>query len=88
MPIEIICKYWAYIYTLEGKKKFYYILNAGLRSENYKLLLPFIKMMYEGIKRKVFKTVKNEKLYSGGIISNKELQKIKLLLRFYSVKIH
>ena len=45
MPIEIICKYWVYIYTLEGKKKFYYILNAGLRSENYKLLLPFIKMM-------------------------------------------
>ena len=80
MPIEIICKYWAYIYTLEGKnfnQNFYLILNAGLRDKNYKIFLPFIKMMYEGIKRKVFKTVKNEKLYSGGIISNKELQKIK-----------
>ena len=64
-----------------GKKfdqNFYPILNAGLRDKNYKIFLPFIKMMYEGIKRKVFKTVKNEKLYSGGIISNKELQKIKL----------
>ena len=80
MPIEIICKYWAYIYTLEGKKKFYYILNAGLRSENYKLFLPFIKMMYEGVKRKVFKPVTDQELYSGGVISNKELQNIQNIL--------
>ena len=80
MPIEIICKYWAYIYTLEGKNynhNFYLILNTGLRENFYKLFLPFIKMMYEGLKRKVFTSVKNEELYSGGIISNKELQKIK-----------
>ena len=80
MPIEIICKYWAYIYSLEGKirkQNFYYILNAGLREKYYKLFLPFIKMMYEGLKRKVFLPVKNQELYSGGVISNKELQKIK-----------
>ena len=80
MPIEIICKYWAYIYTLEGKNQhqnFYQILNSGLRDKNYKLFLPFIKMMYEGVKRNIFTSINDEDLYSGGIISNKELEKIK-----------
>ena len=80
MTIEIICKYWAYIYTLESKNydhNFFLILNKGLRDNIYKLFLPFIKMMYEGLKRKVFTSIKNEELYSGGIISNRELLKIK-----------
>jgi len=51
MPTEIICKYWVYVYTLE-KGKFYKILNSGLRMKKYKLFLPFVKMMYEGIKKK------------------------------------
>ena len=75
MPIEVICKYWAYIYTLE-KGKFYSVLNTGLRNKNYKIFLPFIKMMYEGIKRKVFTSITNKPLFSGGIISNKELQEL------------
>ena len=50
MPIEIICKYWMRIYTLE-KGKFYTILNNGLKEKKFKLFLPYIKMMYEGIKK-------------------------------------
>ena len=61
MPIEIICKYWAYIYTLE-EGKFYSALNEGLKKKRFKLFLPFIKMMYEGVRKKVFPTVTNEKL--------------------------
>ena len=76
MTNEIICKYWAYVYTLE-KGKFYQVLNSGLRKKKYKLFLPFIKMMYEGIKNSVFPTINNEKLYSGGIISNNELEKLR-----------
>ena len=76
MPIEIVCKYWAYIYTLE-KGKFFSVLNNGLRKKKFKLFLPFIKMMYEGIKRNVFTSIKDEVLYSGGIISNKELQELR-----------
>ena len=40
MPMEIICKYWAKIYTLESGK-FYSILNNGLREKklNYFYLL-------------------------------------------------
>ena len=34
-------------------------------------------MMYEGIKRNVFTSIKDEVLYSGGIISNKELQELR-----------
>ena len=51
MPIEIICKYWMRIYTLE-KGKFYTILNNGLKEKKFKLFLPYIKMMYEGIKKR------------------------------------
>ena len=51
MPVEIICKYWAKIYTLE-KGKFYAVLNHGLREKKFKLFLPFVKMMYEGVKKR------------------------------------
>ena len=73
MPIEIVCKYWAKIYTLEAGK-FYSILNKGLRDKKFKLFLPFVKMMYEGVKKKSLIPITNEKLYSGGIIMNKELE--------------
>ena len=76
MPIEIVCKYWARIYTL-NKGKFYANLNNGLREKKFKLFLPFIKMMYEGIKKKVFKSITNVKLYSGGFISNLELKTLR-----------
>jgi len=76
MPVEIICKYWAHVYTLE-KGKFYSVLNIGLKKNNFKLFLPFIKMMYEGLRRKVFHPFTKECLYSGGLISNIELQNLR-----------
>ena len=76
MPVEIICKYWANAYTLE-KGKFYSVLNIGLKKNNFKLFLPFIKMMYEGLRRKVFHPFTKECLYSGGLISNIELQNLR-----------
>ena len=76
MPVEIICKYWANAYTLE-KGKFYPVLNIGLKKNNFKLFLPFIKMMYEGLRRKVFHPFTKECLYSGGLISNIELQNLR-----------
>ena len=76
MPIEIICKYWAKIYTLESGK-FYSILNNGLREKKFKLFLPFIKMMYEGVNKKALNSISDEELYSGGLISNLELEKLR-----------
>ena len=76
MPVEIICKYWANAYTLE-KGQFYSVLNVGLKKNNFKLFLPFIKMMYEGLRRKVFHPFTKECLYSGGLISNIELQNLR-----------
>lgn len=65
MPIEILCKYWMRVYSIENGK-FFKILNTELRNKRYNLFLPFIKMSYEGLKRKVFDSTINEKLYSGG----------------------
>ena len=76
MPNEIICKYWAKIYTLENGK-FYSILNNGLREKKFKLFLPFIKMMYDGVNKKALNSISNEELYSGGLISNIELEKLR-----------
>ena len=78
MPNEIISKYWAYIYSLENNNNnFYLTLNLGLKNKKYKLFLPFIKMMYEASIKKYFPYVQNEKLYSGGLISKKELEKLR-----------
>ena len=76
MPIEIVCKYWARIYTSQNGQ-FYSVLNNGLKKNNFLLFFPFIKMMYEGIRKKIFSSVINLKLYSGGIISKIELEKLK-----------
>ena len=45
--------------------------------KNYKLFLPFVKMMYEGVKKKVFTSISNKPLYSGGAISNRELEELR-----------
>ena len=79
MPIEIICKYWLRVYTL-ANPKFYSILNYELKNKRFKLFLPLIKMSYEGVKRKVFDSKINEKLYSGGGISKLELEGMRNVL--------
>ena len=79
MPIEILCKYWLRVYTL-ASPKFYSILNYALKNKRFKLFLPFIKMSYEGVKRKVFDSKISEKLYSGGGISKLELEGMRNVL--------
>jgi len=79
MPIEILCKYWIRVYTLD-KAKFYSILNYALRNKRFKIFLPFIKMSYEGVKRKVFDSTINKMLYSGGGISKLELEGMRNIL--------
>ena len=75
IPNEIICKYWIKAYTYETD--FYNIIKKRLQQKKGKFYVPYIKMMYEGIKNKVFESVTNENLYRGGKISKKELMKIK-----------
>ena len=76
---EIICKYWARAYTIESE--FYSLMNKRLREKKGKMFIPFIKMMYEGIKNGVFTSIQNrnqtQTLYRGSKISNYELNKIR-----------
>jgi len=72
---EIICKYWVGAYTLESN--FYKKMNERLREKKGKSFIPFIKMMYEGIKKEVFIPEDHQILYRGSLITNFELNKIK-----------
>lgn len=78
MPIEIVCKYWIRAYTLETE--FYNTIKKKLQQKKGDFLIPYIKMMYEGIKNKAFKSISNEELYRGGIISNLEIENLKNIL--------
>ena len=78
MPYEIICKYWMRAYTLETG--FYNEVKAKLQQKKGNFLLPYIKMLYEGIKNKTFQSVYDKKLYRGAVISNHELKKLKTYL--------
>ena len=75
MPSEIICKYWIRAYTFQTN--FYKTVKKKLQQKKGKFLIPYIKMMYEGIKNRAFKSISNEELYRGTRISNKEIEKIK-----------
>ena len=50
IPIEILCKYYARIFTVESN--FYKDINKDLRMNNKDKYLPYIKTFYEGVKLK------------------------------------
>ena len=94
VPIQILCKYYARLYTIESD--FYDDLNKSLRLENLKLKveellffanknnyysITFIKSFYEGIKLECFKYDLPEKLYRFSCIGQKELDEIKECLK-------
>ena len=75
IPIELLCKYYSRLYTMETN--FYKDLNYNLinrKKENY---LVFIKILYEGLKLKALKIISNIDLYRGSYISPEEIKKIK-----------
>ena len=86
IPYEILCKYYARLYTIESD--FYKDINKKLRKKSLKSLeyyknknyaLTFVKLLYEGLKLKCFKSKSKKELYRGGIISKSE----KILLDEY-----
>jgi len=94
IPIEILCKYYARLYTIESD--YYDDLNKSLREENLQLKneellfsatkdnyysITFIKSFYEGIKLGCFKIELKDKLYRFSCIGQKELDKIKEYLK-------
>ena len=75
IPIEILSKYYVRIYTDE-ESKFYSDLNKSLRKGKKEKYLPYIKILYEGIKLRALPYSKDKELYRGGILPYKEINKI------------
>ena len=74
IPKELLCKYYARLYTFESD--FYQNLNKDLRENKKGDYLPFIKILYGGVKLKMLPITSNQILYRGSKISNDELTKI------------
>ena len=75
IPIEILSKYYARLYTIESD--FYKDINKDLRLNKIEKYLPYIKTLYEGVKLKSLPLSEDKILYRGSKISNDEIIKIK-----------
>ena len=75
IPVEILSKYYARLYTAESN--FYKNLNKDLGLNKVEKYLQFIKTLYEGVKLKSLPLSNNNVLYRGSKISNDEIKKIK-----------
>ena len=85
IPYELLWKYYAKLYTIESN--FYKNINKYLRKQEAKGLteknfikqyvIPYIKILYEGIRLKCFKLCFNETLYRFQMLKKNEIQKIK-----------
>lgn len=74
-PIEILCKYYIRVYTM--KSSFYGNLTQDLRKNIIAKYLPFIKLLYAGLKLKSLSLAEDQQLYRGTLISDKEIVKLK-----------
>jgi len=94
IPLEILCKYYARLYTIESD--LYKDLNKKLRKRNLVLKeeellfsanknnyysITFIKSFYEGIKLGCFNFDLKEKLYRFSCLNKKEIDKINVYIK-------
>ena len=79
IPIKLICKYYARLYTLQSP--FYSEINKDLRENKKDKYLTYIKVLYEGIKLKSLQLASDKVLYRGSKISNNEIIKLKVYLK-------
>ena len=75
IPIELLCKFYIIIYTSESN--FYIDLNRDLREGKKDMYLPYIKVLYEGIKLQSLYIASNNILFRGSRIAKKEIKIIK-----------
>ena len=70
IPIELLCKFYIRIYTSESN--FYIDLNRDLREGKKDMYLPYIKVLYEGIKLQSLNIASNTILFRGSRIAKKK----------------
>ena len=73
-PISLRIKYWLRAYTLETK--FYKDMNSDLMKENIKYYIPYIKLLYYGLKLNNFNFSYTKNLYRGALIDKKEIENL------------
>ena len=73
-PISLRIKYWLRAYTLETK--FYKDMNSDLMKDKIKIYIPFIQLLYSGLKLNNFNFSYTKDLYRGALIDIKELENI------------
>ena len=86
IPIELLSKYYARLYTAESddnnnNNNFYSKINKDLRENTKDKYLPFIKILYEGLKKKSLPLALTNILYRGTRLLNKEITQIKKYLK-------
>ena len=74
VPIEVLCKYYLWIYTDE-KSKFYKDLNEDLRNNKIDNYLTYIKVLYKGIELKSLPLASKVELYRGTVLKLREIEK-------------
>ena len=75
IPIEILSKYYAKLYTADSR--FHKDINRELGLNKVEKYLPFIKTLYEGVKLKSLPLTDSNILYRGAKIRIKEIEDIK-----------
>ena len=74
IPLEILSKYYARLFTAESN--FYKDINEDLGLNKKDKYLPYIKALYEGVKLKSLPLASDTILYRGGRLSREEINKI------------
>lgn len=83
IPNEIISKFWVRAYTAETN--FYKDMNKDLRLDKTDNYLPFIHMMYEGIKIKSLTFSPSKPLYRGAYFDEKEISLIESKTKYKKI---
>ena len=79
IPKEILSKYFARLYTIESD--FYGDINRDLGTNKKEKYIPFIKILYEGVKLEALGLASDKFLYRGSKIANEEIENIKTFLK-------
>ena len=72
LPIQLLAKYYSRIYT-DDESKFYKDLNDDLRNNLRGIYLPYIKVLYEGVRLKSLPITQEEELFRGAQLPKKEI---------------
>ena len=74
MPIEILSKYYIRIYTVSSNLR--KEISKNITKNKSKSLLPYIKVLYEGLKLKSLPLPTQKILYMSTLLPNEEIKKI------------